>query len=115
MVAAILTCLPVIAYACIAGFQVSSQRAMIMVLAFLLSLVLGREKDLWSTLALAALVVLAINPLAIFSISFQLSFFAVTGILWLTPVLHRKMFQSNWNLEGKKTFFSQVLAYAAGL
>jgi len=113
--AAILTCLPVIAYACIAGFQVSSQRAMIMVLAFLLSLVLEREKDLWSTLALAALVVLAINPLAIFSLSFQLSFFAVTGILWLTPVLHRKMFQSNWNLEGKKTFFSQVLAYAAGL
>ena len=113
--AAILTCLPVIAYACIAGFQVSSQRAMIMVLAFLLSIVLGREKDLWSTLALAALVVLAINPLAIFSISFQLSFFAVTGILWLTPVLHRRMFQSNGNLEGKKTFFSRVLAYAAGL
>ncbi|MFC1580858.1 DNA internalization-related competence protein ComEC/Rec2 [Thermodesulfobacteriota bacterium] len=113
--AAILTCFPVIAYACIAGFQVSSQRAMIMVLAFLLSIVLGREKDLWSTLALAALLVLAINPLAIFSISFQLSFFAVTGILWLTPALHRRMFQSNWDLESKKTFSSRLLAYAAGL
>ncbi len=113
--AAILTCLPVIAYAGIAGFQVSSQRAMIMVLAFLLSLVLGREKDVWSTLALAALVILALNPLAVFSISFQLSFFAVTGILWFAPVLYRKMIPAGGGAGGKKTMFGRFLAYAAGL
>lgn len=83
--AALLTCIPVVAYACLAGFRVPSQRSMMMVLVFLFSMVLGKEKEVWSTLALAALVVLAVDPHAIFTISFQLSFLAVVGILWLAP------------------------------
>ena len=83
--AALFTCFPVVAYTCLAGFQVPSQRSMMMVLAFLFSMILGREKDVWSTLALAALVVLAVDPHSIFTISFQLSFLAVVGILWLAP------------------------------
>jgi competence protein ComEC len=82
---ALITCFPVIAYTCLAGFQVPSQRSMMMVLAFLFSMILAREKDVWSTLALAALVVLAVDPHAIFAISFQLSFLAVVGIIWLAP------------------------------
>ncbi len=89
--AAIITCIPVVAYTCLAGFQVSSQRAMIMVLTYLFSLILGREKEIWSTLALAALLVLAWDPLALFSLSFQLSFCAVVGILWLAPVVYDKV------------------------
>ena len=85
--AALLTCIPVVAYTCLAGFQVPSQRSMMMVLAFLFSMILGREKDVWSTLAFAALVVLAVDPHSIFTISFQLSFLAVVGILWLAPVI----------------------------
>jgi competence protein ComEC len=83
--AALFTCLPVVAYTCLAGFQVPSQRSMMMVLVFLFSLILGREKDVWSTLALAALVVLAVDPHSVFTMSFQLSFLAVAGILWLAP------------------------------
>jgi len=113
--AAILTVLPVVAYAGIAGFQVSSQRAMVMALAFLLSLVLEREKEVWSTLALAALVILSLNPLALFSISFQLSFFAVTGILWLTPFLYRKIFRSDWNTKNRGSLPGRLYAYGAGL
>jgi predicted membrane metal-binding protein len=41
---------------------------MMMGLAYLLSLVLGREKDVWSTLAIAALLVLGLDPHALFSI-----------------------------------------------
>jgi len=89
--AAILTCIPVLLYVFIAGFQVSSQRAMIMVLVFLLSLILGREKEIWSTLALAGLLILAVDPHALFSMSFQLSFSAVIGILWLTPAILDKI------------------------
>jgi len=37
-----------------------------MALAYLFSMVLGREKEIWSTLALAALVVLALDPHALF-------------------------------------------------
>ncbi len=90
-VAAIITIFPVVAYTCLAGLHVSSQRAMIMVLAYLISIIIGREKEVWSTLSLAALVVLALNPYALFTISFQLSFCAVVGILWLAPILYRKI------------------------
>ncbi|MBW1804593.1 MAG: ComEC family competence protein, partial [Deltaproteobacteria bacterium] len=66
-VAAILTCIPDIVYTAMTGFQVSSQRAMIMVLSYLFSIILGREKEVWSTLALAALVILVVDPHAIFT------------------------------------------------
>jgi len=88
-IAAALTCLPVAAYACLTGFEVSCQRATIMVMVFLFSMILGKEKETWSTLALAGLVVLAMEPAALFSLSFQLSFSAVVGILWLGPPLRR--------------------------
>ena len=89
--AAVLTAFPVVLYTGLSGLEYSSQRAMIMVLAYLFSIVIGREKDLWSTLSLAALVILAINPAAIFSISFQLSFTAVIGLIWLTPAMLNKI------------------------
>jgi len=89
--AALLTCIPVVLYASLAGLQVSCQRAMIMSLVFFGSILLDREKDIWSTLALAAFIILAMEPLALFSIGFQLSFTAVLGILWLAaPLLSRK-------------------------
>ena len=90
--AAAVTCFPVVAYALLAGFQVSSQRAMIMALAYLFSMIVGRDKEIWSTFALAAIVVLAIDPHSLFGISFQLSFGAVLGILWLAPAIYGKVF-----------------------
>ncbi len=90
-IAAVITFFPVVIYTCLAGFQVSSQRAMIMVIAYLFSVLLGREKEVWSTLTFAALIVLALDPNALFTISFQLSFIAVTGILWLTPLIYNRM------------------------
>jgi competence protein ComEC len=87
--AAIVTCICVFAYTFIAGFQVSAKRAMIMAIIYLLSMVIGREKDSWSTLALAAIIVLALDPNDLFNISFQLSFIAVIGIFWLSPEVYR--------------------------
>ena len=86
---ALATCVAVIGYTGLTGFQVSAVRAMVMGLAYLLSLALGREKEVWSTLALAALIVLGLDPYALFSISAQLSFLAVVGILWLSPIISR--------------------------
>jgi competence protein ComEC len=112
---ALLTCLPVIGYAFLAGCQVSSQRAMIMVLTFLCSVIVGREREIWSTVALAALLILAIDPHAIFSISFQLSFSAVIGILWLTtPVLNRIRPHIE-ALVSKRTILAGLLNYSIGL
>ena len=113
--AAFLTCVPVIGYTCLAGFQVSSQRAMIMVLAFLWSLILGREKEVWSTLALAGLLILAIDPQAVFSISFQLSFIAVIGILWLTPAMLNKVPLPKEKGLGTSALFGRLFSYTTGL
>ncbi len=112
---ALLTCIPVIGYTCLAGFQVSSQRAMITVLAFLWSLILRREKEVWSTLALAGLIILAVDPHALFSISFQLSFSAVVGILWLTPSMLKIIPSSHETPQRKNTIFKKVSLYFIGL
>jgi competence protein ComEC len=114
-VAAALTFFPVVAYTCLAGFQVSSQRAMIMALVYLWSMILGREKEIWSTFALAALIVLAVDPHSLFSISFQLSFGAVIGILWLAPGIYDKMSAFVSKDAKKKRIIARLYIYFAGL
>ncbi len=111
--AAFMTCFPVLGYIFLAGFQVSSQRAMIMVLTFLCSLIIGREKEIWSTLALAALLILAIDPHAVFSISFQLSFSAVIGILWLTPAILNRIPAPD--RASQRTILKRLYIYFTGL
>jgi competence protein ComEC len=80
--AALLTLIPVALYALIAGFSPSTQRALVMVSVFLLAFLAERETDLMNTLALAAFCILAVQPAALFSISFQLSFAAVLSIVY---------------------------------
>jgi len=113
--AAVLTCFPVIGYTLLTGFQVPGQRAMIMVLAFLWSLILGREREIWSTLALAGLVILALDPHTLFSISFQFSFSAVIGILLLTPPIMKKFPPFEALPKGKNRFLNRILVYFVGL
>lgn len=114
-VAALATCLPVTGFALVAGFHVSTQRALIMVLAYLFSIAAGREKDVWSTLCLAALLVLAANPQALHTISFQLSFGAVVGILWLAPAFHRRL-PNPFEAEGRdQSLLSRLTSYLNGL
>lgn len=75
----------VVAYAWVAGGSPSTQRAEVMVLAYLLLVFLGRPREVWSALALAALIILSLTPLRLFSISFQLSFVAVAALIYLLP------------------------------
>jgi competence protein ComEC len=115
--AALLTTAPVITYGLIAGGQVSAQRAMIMVLAFLFSVIIGKEKDVWSSLSLAALIILTLIADSLFTASFQLSFIAVAGILWLTPILLSKIKVVSGDTEflPKNRVLRTVLMYLAGL
>ncbi|MEW6657528.1 MAG: ComEC/Rec2 family competence protein [Thermodesulfobacteriota bacterium] len=76
---------PVVAYAWVAGGSPSTQRAEIMVLAYLLLLFLGRPREVWSALALAALIILCLSPLRLYFASFQLSFVAVAALLYVLP------------------------------
>jgi competence protein ComEC len=83
--AAVLTLFPVLFYGLITGMSPSTQRAVIMVSVFLLSILIQREQDLINTLSAAALVILVVHPPSLYSISFQLSFTAVLGIVHALP------------------------------
>jgi len=60
-------------------------RATILVLVVCGSLFLGRRPLSMNSLAAAALIVLAVNPAALFQTGAQLSFLAVAGLMWLAP------------------------------
>ena len=74
-------------YALMAGGTPSAFRAVIMQAAFLAGPVLGREADPPSSLGLALLVLLLQNPFAAASVSLQLSFASVAGILLVSEGL----------------------------
>jgi len=78
---------PVILYTFIAGAGMSVLRATLMILAFMAALLISKNRDLYNTLAMAALIILLVYPPALFDVSFQLSFAAVLAILIITPQL----------------------------
>ncbi|MFZ7126044.1 MAG: DNA internalization-related competence protein ComEC/Rec2 [Desulfobacterales bacterium] len=79
--ASIGTAVSVIGYGALAGGSPSTQRAVIMVLLFLASFWIDRDGDLFGFIALAAIGICVIDPPAVFSLSFQLSFAAVLTIV----------------------------------
>jgi len=80
--AALLAIVPVMFYGMLAGMSPSTQRAVIMISVFLLTFLLEKDHEIFNTLALAGLIILIMDPPALFSISFQLSFAAVVSILY---------------------------------
>jgi len=82
---ALISVVPILMYAFIAGFGISTIRATIMILTFLAAISIVRERDLPTTLALAAFIILIVSPVSLFDVSFQLSFAAVGSILLITP------------------------------
>ncbi len=72
-----------VAYAALAGFSLSTNRALVMLCAFLLASVLSRRSSSWNNLLIAAFLVVVFNPLQILGSGFWLSFGAVAWLLWL--------------------------------
>jgi competence protein ComEC len=78
---AVILTLPVLtAYALISGASTPTVRSFIMVSIYMFALFLGRRDQWLNSLSIAALVILAFQPSAVFEISFQLSFSAVLFI-----------------------------------
>jgi competence protein ComEC len=69
-------------YALLAGFSVPTQRALLMVAVVMLAIILQRRTRPSSLLALALILVLVIDPLAVLAPGFWLSFGAVAVILY---------------------------------
>ena len=79
--AALVTAMAVTLYTLLAGSQVATVRSLVMILAYLLALWIGRSANALRTISLAALLILISQPQAIFDISFQLSFLAILFIV----------------------------------
>lgn len=77
--------LPVWLYVAVASFPVAAVRAGVMATLVLVGLSVWRRLDLISSLAFAAILILSLSPLALFSASFQLSFAAVAFLLLFYP------------------------------
>ena len=71
----------------LAGMPPSLVRATIMCSIVQLVLVIGRENDMLSGCALAAVVMLAVNPLLLQDVGFQLSFVSIVSIFTFRPKL----------------------------
>ncbi|NLW44380.1 MAG: DNA internalization-related competence protein ComEC/Rec2 [Syntrophomonadaceae bacterium] len=72
-------------YGFMTGWPAPMVRASVMASLGLTAHYFGREEDLPSSLAAAGILLLLINPANLFEISFQLSFLATWGIIYLYP------------------------------
>ncbi|MBM9615630.1 DNA internalization-related competence protein ComEC/Rec2 [Desulfobulbus rhabdoformis] len=85
--ALLLTAPLLLLYGCIAGLNLPALRALITALLVLTAVLLRRQRSLLPLISGAALFVLALRPLALFTASFQLSFAAVLAINLISPKL----------------------------
>ncbi len=85
--AALLAVLPAVLYGFLAGMQLPTLRALIMLIACAGALAAGRPGSLLHALSLAALAILLAMPYSLFDVSFQLSFAAVTALVTVLPAV----------------------------
>ncbi len=86
-IAAVLTLPLVWGFVLLVGAPVSAVRAGIMISVYLIGVMVGARQDLLATLAIAALIIVVIEPMAVFDVSFQLSFVSVLAIVLMVPRL----------------------------
>ncbi len=74
-------------YALLTGMHLPVVRGAIMASLFLTAELLGRQRSAFTALAFAAAVMIGINPQILWTASFQLSFLAMAGLIFLAPPL----------------------------
>ncbi|HHD62992.1 MAG TPA: ComEC family competence protein, partial [Desulfobulbaceae bacterium] len=90
-------------YAFIAGMNTPVFRSLIMAAVLLVAVLVRRQHSIFHLIAAAALAVLAIRPLALFTVSFQLSFAAMLAIALIYPHILSCCFQETINSTKKKS------------
>ncbi len=92
------------AFALITGFSPPVQRSALMFSLILIGENLRRPVNIYNTLAASACVILFFNPNLLYDIGFQLSYLALTGIVYFQPLM-----------EGLFTFPNRIFRYAWSL
>lgn len=83
--AALVSIFPVVLYCCVAGLQIPTLRAGIMIVVCIIALLINRRQDVFNALALACCIILIWMPTSLFEISFQLSVTAVFFLIVCAP------------------------------
>ena len=84
----VLTIIILWAYAAVTGFSPSVTRAVIMATVFAGSRIIQRRSSPYNSLCLAAMLIVLVNPFALLSYGFQLSFAAMLSIVAFSKVLN---------------------------
>jgi competence protein ComEC len=113
--AALLSLPVLIGYSLLAGINTPVFRAVIMSSIVILAICTNRQKSPGALLAFAAMLILTIDPLQLFTVSFQLSFAAIAGILFLLPVLKKLLYPSDESLSPLSIHAKILKWLAAGL
>lgn len=85
--ATVLALVAVWAYTLITGLPPSAVRAAIMASMSLTSILVGRDSDALSFMALSAALMTCFDPFLLYDLGFQLSFLATVGLILVEPVL----------------------------
>lgn len=99
-------------YAALAGLSPSVTRAAIMFSVFLAARLLGRQNNILPAVGLAAIIMIAISPEIIVSVSFQLSFAAVLGIALFTTQVNQLWWQVVSHERAENNVFLRIANYA---
>ena len=75
-------------FAALTGLAPATTRAALMFSLFIISHMMARRTDSLNLLAGAAIVMLAVDPMLLFNVGWQLSFSAVAGILLMRPAIN---------------------------
>ena len=105
----LLTVFAVAVYTMLAGCVPPAVRAAVMGTLVFAAAGLGRDRDAGRILAITTLVMLMINPLLLFNISFRLSFLATAGLVFIAPVLQKAM-ENLRHVKFLMTVFSMTAA-----
>lgn len=87
------------AFMLIAGSGVPTMRATIMIAVYMLSIFIERERNIFNTIALSALVILLIYPHSLFTASFQLTYASVVFIILFAQHIFPLLKTTNWLLK----------------
>ena len=107
-------------YSVLTGLQAPVIRSAIMASIFLLAEILGRQKYSFPALMFSAGIMAALSPNVLGNLSFQLSFMAMTGLIFITPIftnLGRKAVYAGLGEEGlgSKVFTTVTDSFSVSL
>lgn len=100
-------------YALVTGLPPSVQRATLMCIVFVVAEVFSRKHNAMNTLAFSALLILLVDPAALYDVGFQLSYLAMSGIFFLYEPLNSVFTPANKLL--KFVWQISALSFAAQL